>query len=162
MPKKMTHDLKETIIEALRVRGTMKYAARVVSVSVKTINEEMRRSDIFKRRVEEARAIGKANMADDSIEFIKDVAEGKIDVKMPRLTAALALANAYEPGFRGTTNVQGKIQHEVNVISAVPRPKYNEIEAPKVTVAEPKRLKSGKNKPAVEDVIEGVAVETKE
>ncbi len=152
---KITHDEKETALEALKVHGTMQYAAKITGVSVRTLNEEMKRSEVFRRRVMEAREEGKRNLGDEQIEFIKSVAAGEVEVKMPRLTAALSLANWAVQGFRGTTNVQGKIEHDVRVITAVPRPKYDELEAPKVKV-----LKEGKL--TVEENIEGVAVETEE
>ena len=128
MPKKINHEVKEAAIEALRYHGTMAYASKIVGVSVRTLNEEMRRSEIFKKRVLEARVEGKANIADRAIELIKTYAFGENEEKTDRnrLTAAMALANAYEPGFRGVQQIQGKVQHDVNVISAVPRPKYIE------------------------------------
>ena len=128
MARKLTHELKEATIEALRFHGTMQYASKIVGVSVRTLNEEMRRSEIFKRRVMEARTEGKTNIADRAIELIKSYAFGENEEKTDRnrLTAALALANAYEPGFRGQTTIQGRIDHAVRVITAVPRPKYIE------------------------------------
>jgi len=76
--------------------------------------------------------------------------KGKIKEKTDRnrLTAAIALANAYELGFRGQTQVGGKIEHDVRVISAVPRPNY-EIET-----SNKKQLKAG----TVKDVIEGEVI----
>ena len=139
MSQKISHDAKETAIAAMREHGTMQYGAKIAGVSVRTLNEEMRRSEIFKRRVMEARAEGKSNMADVNIQFIQDVATGKIETKMPRLTAALAITNAYEPGFRGTTTIQGKVEHEIRVIPAAPRPLYKEIAPPT-----PKQLAQGK------------------
>ena len=159
MAKKISHDEKETCIEALREHGTMQYASKICGKSVRTLNEEMRRSEVFKRRVLEAREEGKRNIADKAIELIKSYAYGENEDKTDRnrLTAAIALANAYEPGFRGTTQVQGRIQHDVKVITAVPRPKY-EIEEPKR-----KLLDKGKKKPyTVEEVIEGEVIESVE
>jgi len=155
--KKLDHQKKEECIEALRYHGTMEYASKVIGVSVRTLNEEMRRSEIFKRRVLEARAEGKTNIADRAIELIKSYAYGENTEKTDRnrLTAAIALANAYEPGFRGTTQVQGKIDHDVRVISAVPRPKYQ------ITVEKEKKLlDKGKDKGynSVEEVIEGEVI----
>lgn len=137
---KITHDEKETAIEALKEHGTMQYAAKICGVTVKTLNNEMRRSSIFKHRVLEAREEGKRNMGDEQIDFIHSVAKGEVEVKMPRLTAALAIANWVVPGFRGTTKVEGNIQHDVRVITAVPRPKY--IESPEVKVIEQKTILS--------------------
>ena len=156
--KKMTHDVKETIIEALRFHGTKQYAAKICNVSVKTITAEMNRSEVFKRRVTEAMVEGKSNIADRAIELIKEYAFGENTEKTDRnrLTAAMALANAYEPGFRGTTQVQGRIEHDVQVISAVPRPKY------KITTPEKKMLDKPKDKcysyNSVEGVIEGEVI----
>ncbi len=153
MTKKINHDVKETAIAALRELGTMQAASKICGVSVRTLNEEMRRSEVFKRRVLEARVEGKTAIADKAIELIKSYAYGEFDKKETdrnRLTAAIALANAYEPGFRGQTVVQGRIEHDVRVITAVPRPKYYEIEAPKAKVLA--------NKQSVEDAIEGEVI----
>ncbi len=156
---KLTQEVKEKALEALRERGTMQYAAKVAGVAVRTLRNEMKRSEVFKRRVEEAREDGKQTISDKNLQFVQDVAEGKTEVKMPQLTANLAILNWALPGFRGTTNVQGKIEHNVRVITAVPRPKYDELEAPPIV----KVLPVGrKRKPAVEDIIEGVAIESKE
>ena len=140
MTNKITHDAKETAIEALREHGTMQYASRICGVSVRTLNEEMRRSAIFKKRVLGAREEGKRNIADRAIDLIKAYAYGENTEKTDRnrLTAAIALANAYEPGFRGVTTIQGKVAHDVRVITAVPRPKYE------VTVENPKLIKGKK------------------
>jgi hypothetical protein len=191
MSRKLDHALKEEVIEALKFHGTKQYASKVCNVSVKTITAEMNRSEIFKRRVNEAMVEGKANTADRAIELIKAYAFGEMLEVCPscngtgesnnptkdgkptkckfcegkgeilnktdrnRLTAAIALANAYEPGFRGTTNVQGKIEHDVKVISAVPRPKYTVIENKPL-----KALDKGKDKGynSVEEVIEGEVI----
>ena len=156
MAKKINHDVKETCIAALREHGTMQYASKICGVSVRTLNEEMRRSEVFKRRVLEARAEGKTNIADKAIELIKAYAYGENTEKTDRnrLTAAIALANAYEPGFRGQTIVQGKISHDVRVITAVPRPKYQIIEPEK------KLLDKGKDKGynSIEEVIESEVI----
>ena len=148
--RRVNADQKETAIETIRIHGTMKAGAEAAGVSVGTLNEEMRRSAIFKRRILEAREEGKRNMADNAINRIKEYAFNP-PLKTDRnvLTAAIALANAYEPGFRGTTTVQGKIDHDVRIITAVPRPNY-ELPPPKITIAEPidrppgKVLKSGR------------------
>ena len=153
MVKKINHDVKETCLEALRDLGTMQAASKVCGVSVRTLNEEMRRSEVFRRRVLEARAEGKTAIADKAIELIKNYAYGENTEKTDRnrLTAAIALANAYEPGFRGQTVIQGRIAHDVRVITAVPRPKYE------ITETEKKQL--GKETPRnVEEAIEGEIV----
>ncbi len=141
MPRntRISHDEKEIALEAMREHGTMQYGAKIAGISVRTLNEEMKRSEVFRRRVLEARAEGKSNIADKAIELIKEYAygENKDKTDRNRLTAAIALANAYEPGFRGVTTIQGRVNHDVRVYTAVPRPNYeitdmtNEEEKPK-------------------------------
>ncbi len=170
---RINSDAKEAAVEAIKVHGTMKAGAEAAGVSVRTLNEEMRRSAIFKRRIIEAREEGKRNVADNAIDRIKEYAFNP-PLKTDRnvLTAAIALANAYEPGFRGTTTVQGRIEHDVRVITAVPRPKYDEL--PKVEVLDKlenkrynidkeklKLLNQGASKEkinSVEEIIEGEVV----
>lgn len=155
MNKKITHAQKETALETIKIKGTMKAGAAAAGVSVRTLNEEMRRSIVFKRRILEAREEGHRNIADNAIELIKSYAYGEYEkTDRNRLTAAIALANAYEPGFRGVTTMQGKIEHDVRVITAVPRPKYNEIQTPVVKLLKEK-------KKDLETVIESVAIEEK-
>ena len=160
-------DQKETAIETIRIHGTMKAGAEAAGVSVRTLNEEMRRSAIFKRRIEEAREEGKMNIADQNLQRVQDIAEGKFEVKMPQLTANLSILNWVLPGFRGKTEVSGRIVHAIRVLSAVPRPNYEALDNP------PKKmLKSGKKTKnvivdeqgnyigtqTVEDVIEGEVI----
>ncbi len=153
MTKKLNADLKDAVIDALRVHGTMQYASKLLDVSVRTLNEEMRRSEVFRRRVLEAREEGKRVIADKAIDMIKLYASGEV-LKTDRnvLTANIALANAYEPGFRGQTVIQGRIEHDVRVITAVPRPRYE------ITESEKKLLDKGKDKAHnIEEIIEGEA-----
>jgi len=154
--KKLDHQKKEEVIDALRHHGTLRYASKVCGISVRTLNEEMRRSSIFKSRVDEARVEGKINMGEEQLDFIHSVAAGEIEVKMPRLTAALSIANWSVPGFRGTTQIQGKIDHDVRVITAVPRPKYKvEIENKSQKLLDKPKDK-GYN--SIEEVIEGEVI----
>jgi len=147
-------DQKNEAVEAIKINGTMKAGAAAAGVTVRTLNEEMRRSAIFKRRILEAREEGKRYVADNAIDRIKEYAFNP-PLKTDRnvLTAAIALANAYEPGFRGTTTVQGKIDHDVRVITAVPRPNYQIIEPEKKLLDKPSKsmLKSGKKKVKIVD-----------
>jgi hypothetical protein len=131
MTRKLNHETKELCLEDLKLNGTLQHASKVCGVAVRTLNEEMKRSEVFRRRVNEARLEGRVQVADRAVEMIKQIASGTM-AKTDRnvLTANIALANAYEPGFRGVTVVQGKVDHNVRVITAVPRPKY-QIEAPK-------------------------------
>ena len=136
----MTHNQKEAAIEAIRELGTLKAGAKVAGIDVKTLRAERKRSKIFDNRINDALNEGRERMGDESIQFIKDVRDGVYEkTDRNRLTAAIALANWIVTGFRGTTQVQGKIDHDVRVLTAVPRPKYVEDRKPKL----------------IEDVIEG-------
>lgn len=137
MSAKITKEQKQKALEAIQEKGTMNAGAEAAGVTKRTLNNEMNRSLIFKKRVLEAREEGKRNMADIHLQFVHDVAEGKIDVKMPRLTAALAILNWVEPGFRGATTVQGKIEHDIKVITAIPRPKYDELPETNIVIEMP-------------------------
>jgi len=136
----VTHNQKEAAIEAIRELGTLKAGAKVAGIDVKTLRAERKRSKIFDNRINDALNEGRERMGDESIQFIKDVRDGVYEkTDRNRLTAAIALANWIVTGFRGTTQVQGKIDHDVRVLTAVPRPKYIEEKKPKL----------------IEDVIEG-------
>jgi len=136
----VTHNQKEAAIEAIRELGTLKAGAKVAGIDVKTLRAERKRSKIFDNRINDALNEGRERMGDESIQFIKDVRDGVYEkTDRNRLTAAIALANWIVTGFRGTTQVQGKIDHELRVLTAVPRPKYVEDRKPKL----------------IEDVIEG-------
>jgi hypothetical protein len=159
MTRKMDYAAKEAAIEALKSDGTMLAAAKAAGVIVRTLNNEMNRSEVFKRRVLAAREEGYRNIADRAVEMIKLYASGEV-LKTDRnvLTANIALANWSQPGFRGQTTVQGRIEHDVRVITAVPRPNYNvQVEAKEAI----KQLDKGKTKAhnTVEDAIEGEVIE---
>ncbi len=142
MSQKITLEQKKKALEAIREHGTMNAGATAAGVSRRTLNEEMNRSAVFKKRVLEAREEGHRNMADDAIQLIKDYADGKFDKKETdrnRLTAAIAIANWAEPGFRGTTMIQGKIEHAIKVITGVPRPHYKELDSPKIRIIAEKK-----------------------
>ena len=160
MSQKITHDQKETALEAIREHGTMKAGALAADISVKTLNTEMNRSAIFKKRILEAREEGKRNVADRAIEMIKLYASGEV-LKTDRnvLTANIALANAYEPGFRGMTMIQGRVEHDVRVITAVPRPRYEELPESKVKVID---IKYEKDKERLKQLNAGKPVNSKE
>lgn len=163
---KLTADQKEKIISAIEEEATLLAGARAAGVEVWDIKEEMKRSAIFRKRVKEAREEGKLNLADRAIANINKYASGQV-LKTDRnvLTANIALANAYEPGFKGTSKVEGKIEHDVRVITAVPRPNYDE---PKITIEDKEKLKQlNEGKPimakdrikTVEEAIEGEVIE---
>lgn len=170
MSERINHDAKEVAIEAIKEHGTMQAGAKAAGVSTKTLNNEMNRSAIFKRRILEAREEGKRNMSDNALQLVKDYADGKYEkTDRNRLTAALSILNWSEPGFRGTQTVQGQIDHNVRVITAVPRPKYNEIESPKVKVLPSEHSESNKKEreklrqlnrgDTIEEVIEGEVID---
>lgn len=157
---RISHEAKELALEAIEIEGTMKSGAHAADVGIKTLYNEMNRSAIFKRRLLEAREKGKRNVADKAVEMIKLIASGTME-KTDRnvLTANIALANAYEPGFRGITQIQGKIDHDVRVITAVPRPKYNELPPEQKKLPRQRILDKEGNLVAIKnDVIEGVIV----
>lgn len=144
MSQKITHDQKETALAAIREKGTMKAGAEAACISIRTLNEEMKRSAIFKKRLLEARAEGYNRLADNARQLVIDYMMGNYEkTDRNRLTAAIALLNAYEPGFRGTTTIQGKVEHEMRIITAVPRPKFDELEDPHIKALP---LGKGKNK----------------
>ena len=124
MSNKITFDQKETIIEALRSGYTKDGAAKIVGVTHRTINNEERRSLVFARRVKEATEEGKGTIGDIAIERIKWLASEENKDVRSRLTANAMLANWTVPGFRGVQETRSKIDHDVRIISAVPRPKY--------------------------------------
>lgn len=131
---KITHDQKEKIINAVWVNGTLESASKSTDISVEAIQTEMKRSAVFKKRIEKALKEAKGMLIDEARALVRDYMRGEYDkTDRNRLTAAIALLNAYEPGFKGTTTVQGRIDHDVRVITAVPRPKY-ELPPPKIKV----------------------------
>ena len=175
---KLTHDVKEQALTGMRLLGTKKAGALAANIPIEKLNEEIKKSAVFKKRANEALTSGKSNLADNALEVISTYALNpppKTDRN--QLTAAIALANAFIPGFRGATTVQGKIDHDVRVITAVPRPNYQIIEPEKKLLDDPdkKVLKSGKRTKkvivdeqgnyiatkveTVEDVIDGEVIE---
>ena len=125
----MTHDQKEQALAGMRLLGTKKAGALAANIPIETLNAEIKKSAIFKKRVSEALALGKSNLGDNALDIISTYALNpppKTDRN--QLTAAIALANAFITGFRGTTTVQGRIDHDVRVITAVPRPNYGVLD----------------------------------
>jgi len=137
---RLLHDQKEQCLAGMRLLGTKKAGALAANIPIEKLNEEIKKSAVFKKRANEALTSGKSNLADNALEVISTYALNpppKTDRN--QLTAAIALANAFIPGFRGATTVQGKIDHDVRVITAVPRPNYEVLDNP------PKKmLQSGK------------------
>ena len=168
---RMSHDQKEQALAGMRLLGTKKAGALAANIPIEKLNEEIKKSAVFKKRVSEALASGKGDLGDNALSEIHNIAFNNNDPKAlkHKLLALLALANWAVPGFKGATTVQGKIDHDVRVITAVPRPNYEVLDNP------PKKmLQSGKrtkrveildNKgnyigtQTVEDVIEGEVIE---
>ena len=135
MTQKITKDQKDTFIEELAACGVIKLAASKTMVSVPTIYAEMKRSDVFKKRVQLAINEGKSKLGDSTLENILEIAND-LDPKRTsqRLTANLAIANWVIPGFRGEQKISGKVEHDVIVKTGIPRPDYKELTPPKDSV----------------------------
>jgi len=160
---RISHDQKEQALAGMRLLGTKKAGALAAGLTIEALNAEIKKSAVFRKRVNEALTFGKSNLADNALEIITNYAlhpPAKTDRN--QLTAAIALANAFIPGFRGT--VQGKIDHDIRVITGVPRPNY-QIEAPrkmktiKTIIKDQDGNYLGTKSETVEDVIEGEIVE---
>ena len=168
---RISHDQKEQCLAGMRLLGTKKAGALAAGLSIEDLSAELKKSAVFRKRAQEALTSGKSSLADNALEIITNYALNpppKTDRN--QLTAAIALANAFIPGFRGATTVQGRIDHDVRVITAVPRPKYDELPLPKITIEAPKKrtIKTqivdgegnliGTKSETVEDVIEGEVI----
>lgn len=131
---RITHEQKEKIVNAVWLNGTYESAAEVSGTTLEVIHGEMKKSPLFRKRIRKAFEESKGMLIDEARALVRDYMRGKhVKTDRNRLTAAIALLNAYEPGFKGATKVEGRIEHDVRVITAVPRPKY--IELPKVSSA---------------------------
>ncbi len=167
----LNHEAKEQIVNAVWVNGTLE-SATSKDITMESIQAEMKRSAVFKKRIRKALEESKGMLIDEARALVRDYMRGKYDkTDRNRLTAAIALLNAYEPGFKGATTVLGKIQHDVRVITAVPRPKYDEVEGPKVRVsiaptkedkAKLRALNEGRPINMVETIIEGEVIKESE
>ena len=165
---RLNHDQKEQCLAGMRLLGTKKAGALAAQITVEKLNEEIKKSAVFKKRANEALTSGKSNLADNALEVISTYALNpppKTDRN--QLTAVIALANAFIPGFRGATTVQGNIDHNIRVITAVPRPNYEVLDnTPKKMLQSGKRTKKvitdeqGNyiGTQTVEDVIEGEVI----
>lgn len=123
---RLSKETKDKVIEYIRQGHTIEGCVSVLKVPRQEIKDEIKKSSIFKKRIAEAKRESKELLADKGIQLIVDYVDGvhgKTDRN--RLTAAIALANAFEPGFKGTSRVEGRIDHDVRVITSVPRPKYD-------------------------------------
>jgi len=152
---RLNHDQKEQALVGMRLLGTKKAGALAANIPIEKLNEEIKKSAVFKKRVNEALANGKTDLGDKALSEIQDIAFNNNDPKAlkHKLLALLAIANWSVPGFKGATTVQGKIDHDVRVITAVPRPNYQIIEPEKKLLDKPSKsvLKSGKRKVKIVD-----------
>ena len=165
--KHLTKEQSDMIIEAIREFGTLKAGADAIKISVLDLKQEMKKSAVLRKHINEAREEGRSNLAEKALErIVQYVTNPPAKTDRNVLTAAIALANAYLPNFKGTSKVEGKIEHDVKVISSVPRPDYKQLET-KVTVSKEdkdklKELNSGKPitsiDQAVNEVVEGEIV----
>lgn len=165
---RLNKEQKESVIKNIWIHGTLERGASESKVSLESIHAEMKVSAVFKKRIKKALEESKGMLIDEARALVRDYMRGVyLKTDRNRLTAAIALLNAYEPGFKGTTTVQGRIDHDVRVITAVPRPLYPErIEDkrhPKVFIAQEdkdklKALNAGKPINTIEDVIEGEVI----
>lgn len=133
---RITPDKKRAAIEAIREQGTIKAGAEAADVLLKTMRNEMRRSIVFKRRVDEALQESRQNIVDEAKRVALAIMRGEIKATHGQMVASLAFLNAYEPGFRATTKIEGKLEHEIRVITAIPRPKYDELETSKKLITQ--------------------------
>jgi len=168
---RISHDQKEQSLMGMRLLGTKKAGALAAGLSIEDLNAELKKSAVFRKRATEALTSGKSSLADNALEVITNYALNPPPrTDRNQLTAAIALANAFIPGFRGATTVQGKIDHDVRVITAVPRPNY-EISTPRVVSIESPKKRTvktdildekgnliGTKSETIEDVIEGEVV----
>lgn len=130
MSKRMNHDQKEVSIEFIRAKGTLKAGATAAGVTYQTLRNEILRSPIFAQRVNQAHIDGKGEIGDKAVEAIRQIGSEANKDARSRLTANIVLANWTVPGFRGETRLTGKIQHDIQVKTAVPRPSYKELPSP--------------------------------
>ncbi len=121
----LNNDQKGKILESLKEHGTIVMAAKTVGCKPDAIYKEMQRYPTYRRKVQEARDHGKDSVGDSAMTVIEGIAFSNDTDSRTRLTAALSLANAFVPGFKGTSHFEGKIDHNVRIQTAVPRPTYN-------------------------------------
>lgn len=148
MRREMTDAQKRSFLTKLAEIGTKKAACAEVGITPWMVRSEERRSLVFRRKVEEAKAEGVKHIADQALENIRAIAFGEVKGDKAMLTANLALANAFEIGFKGVQRTESKVTHNLRVLTSIPRPNYDKIDKQKA-----KLLKEG--------VIDGVVMPEK-
>ena len=140
--KKITPELKQQAIKVYEETGLLNKAAQAIDVHPRTLRDEMKRSNVFRKKMLAAKDIHKIVRADMAYEKLFAYADGEFsNGKSDRnqVTALLAILNAFEPGFRGKTTVDHKVSGTVKFRTSIPRPDYKEIEKkePKKRIVQP-------------------------
>lgn len=120
MAERITEEQKSKAIEAYAEFGTEAKAAEIAGCCAKTLQREMKRSSKFNKAMLEARQIGYRHIGDQAVSNIRACALGEMDMDKTRLTANIALANAYADGFRRKDDT--KVDVDIKIISGLPRP----------------------------------------
>ncbi len=120
----LSPDQQRIIISSLMQYGTFMKAAKDALTTTPILQQYRKQHPKFSRLCQDAISSGKESVGDNALTVIQGIAFGKDTKDQQRLVAAMSLANAFVPGFKGTTHVEGRIQHNVQVSSLVPRPPY--------------------------------------
>ena len=89
--------VSQSLRDNFRFRPSKKHKAGTTPWMVRA---EEKRSAIFRRNVAEAKAEGTSRMADEALLRIRAIVFGQLKADGTTLTATLALANAFAPGFK--------------------------------------------------------------
>jgi hypothetical protein len=128
---KLTNDQQKTVIESLKQHGTYAMAAKAAGISTDTLRDYRKRNPSFNAKCEECLNVGKKTVGDNALTVIESIAFGKDSSEKGRLTAAAMLANWAVDGFRGVQRTEGRVEHNVHVVTNIPRPSYD---APIITL----------------------------
>lgn len=117
------------MLGTIRLNGTLKSAEVLPGLTEWAIRQERDVDPEFNKLVLESIELGKFVLGDNALDAIRQCAAGEVQMSKSQLTANLALANAYAGGFKGVRHSESKVQHDVRVITSVPRPQY-QVPAP--------------------------------
>ncbi len=124
---KITDTQKRDFIVKLSELGTRTRAIKAVEgLTEWMVRGEEKRSVVFRKRIELAKEQARLWMGDKALTALADAADGLDKINKTQLTAALAIANAYEKGFAQKRIVEEKREVNVTVHTAIPRPKYRQ------------------------------------
>jgi len=154
--KKITAEQKRIALDSYRKHGNMTIAAKEAGVNRSTLWAESKRNVSFKRRLTEAKS--------SYCDMLEAVLDNKIlnEKGMPGVTALIFKLKAEMPN-KYRDRVSGSIDHNIKIISGIPRPEPKQIESGKR--GRPKLLKN-QRKVSIEelyndgDVIELTPVST--